>query len=83
MAGKKEKFSEYFKIVQEVVRKLESGQLDLDDALEEYERGVAALKKCYEILKASEQKINLLKKEVDSLSLTDFTRKEETPSDEF
>lgn len=43
-----------------IVHDLEDGQLGLGDALARYEQGVKHLKRCYELLTAAEQKIELL-----------------------
>lgn len=44
----------------EIVDKLEGGQLELEESLAEYEKGVGLLKQCYAILKQAEQKIEVL-----------------------
>ena len=73
MSPKKEKFEDHLKMVEEVVRSLESGKLGLDESMEKYEQGVAALKQCHRLLEKAEMKIKLLVKQKDgSLSETDF-----------
>jgi exodeoxyribonuclease VII small subunit len=42
------------------VHDLEEGQLGLSDALARYEESVKHLKRCYQLLEAAEQKIELL-----------------------
>ncbi|SRR5260370_40609086 len=44
----------------QIVRKLEDGQLGLEEALGHYETGVGLLKRCYAQLRAAEQRILLL-----------------------
>ncbi|TWT49095.1 Exodeoxyribonuclease 7 small subunit [Rubripirellula amarantea] len=46
--------------VEAIVRKLESGELDLTDSLSQYELGVRRLKECHKILAKAEQKVTLL-----------------------
>ena len=69
----KPKFEESLKSVEDVVKALESGKLGLEESLEKYEAGIAALRTCYKILEEAEKKIQLLVKEKDgSLTATDF-----------
>ena len=74
MADKpKPKFEECLKSVEDVVRSLESGKLGLEESLEKYEAGIAALRSCYKILEEAERKIQILVKEKDgSLTPTDL-----------
>jgi exodeoxyribonuclease VII small subunit len=53
-------FEEALKQLQQVVQKLESGQLTLDESLRQYEAGVALLKQCHLSLENVEQKIRQL-----------------------
>jgi len=46
--------------VEAVVRKLESGELKLDVALEQYESAVGKMRQCYKLLEAAERKISVL-----------------------
>lgn len=69
----KPKFEECLKAVEEVVRSLESGKLGLEESLEKYESGIAALRSCYRILEEAEKKIQILVKEKDgSLTASDL-----------
>jgi exodeoxyribonuclease VII small subunit len=43
-----------------IVQQLEDGDLGLAESLARYEQGVKHLKHCYQLLKAAEQKIELL-----------------------
>ena len=74
MADKpKPKFEECLRNVEDVVKALESGKLGLEESLEKYEAGIAALRSCYKILEEAEKKIQVLVKEKDgSLSASDF-----------
>ncbi|MBI4243157.1 MAG: exodeoxyribonuclease VII small subunit [Planctomycetes bacterium] len=57
---KEQRFEDYQKVVEDVVHKLESGELGLEESLEQYEKGIGAIKKCYEILNSCEEKIKVL-----------------------
>ncbi len=46
--------------VEQIVHQLESGRLDLSQSLNEYQRGVATLKECYDLLSQAERRITLL-----------------------
>ena len=71
--AKKEKFEDHLKTVEEAVLKLEKGKLGLDESMEKYEEGVAALRKCYQILEQAELKIQkLVKKKDGSLKSENF-----------
>jgi exodeoxyribonuclease VII small subunit len=71
--ARKERFEDYLKQVEEVVKALEGGKLGLEESIEKYETGMKALKQCYSILEQAEKKIELLVKEKDgSLSARSF-----------
>jgi exodeoxyribonuclease VII small subunit len=81
MADKpKPKFEECLRNVEDVVKSLESGKLGLEESLERYEAGIAALRSCYKILEEAERKIQLLVKEKDgSLAATDLESEPKAP----
>jgi exodeoxyribonuclease VII small subunit len=54
------RFEDLVAQVEEALQKLEGGELPLEDALKLYEDGVASLRKCYEILKRAEKKVQVL-----------------------
>lgn len=60
--GKKLSFEQRLESLEQIVEELESGSLTLDEALERYERGVAAHKECMGILAAAEKRIEVLLK---------------------
>ena len=60
--GKKLSFEERLEALEQIVEELESGTLTLDEALERYERGVAAHKECTQTLAAAEKRIEALVK---------------------
>lgn len=46
--------------LEQIVRALESGQLELEDGLARYERGVALLRACQEKLARAKQRVTML-----------------------
>jgi exodeoxyribonuclease VII small subunit len=63
-------FEASFEELEELVRKLEGGALTLDESLAHYERGVRALKRCYQILEVAEKKLEVLVREGDGALAT-------------
>ncbi len=53
-------FEKSLSTLEEIVTKLEKGDLPLADSLKEFEQGINLAHKCQEILKQAEQKIELL-----------------------
>lgn len=63
MAEKKEKeltFEENLEQLEEIVKKLESGSVPLDNAIEEFTKAMTLAKKCDESLKNAEEAITKL-----------------------
>ena len=60
--GKKLSFEKRLEALEQIVEELESGNLTLDEALERYERGVAAHQECMKTLAAAEKRIEVLLK---------------------
>jgi exodeoxyribonuclease VII small subunit len=54
---RKPSFEGAIKELTEIVHKIESGETPLQDSLEQYERGMALIKHCREILKKAEKRI--------------------------
>ena len=53
-------FEEHYRQLEDILVKLERGDLTLDQSLVEYERGVAALRTCRDILGKAERRIEEL-----------------------
>jgi len=51
--------------LEQIVRSLESGQLELEESLERYERGVALLNACQRKLDGAQQRITMLVGELE------------------
>ncbi len=78
IAADEMRFSEALAELEEIVRALESGRLDLEDSISRYERGVALLKACRAKLGSAEQRIESLMGEIGDLG---DIREEEGGSD--
>ena len=66
-------FEEAFKRLEDIVTKLESGDLSLEDSMTLFEEGIILTKTCKSRLEAAEQKIQLLFKDSDgNLALEDI-----------
>ena len=66
-------FEEAFKRLDDIVTKLESGDLSLEDSMTLFEEGIILTKTCKSRLEAAEQKIQLLFKDSDgNLALEDI-----------
>ena len=63
MGKRKPSFEENLAQLEKIVEELESGQLTLEKALERYEHGIAAYKRCSEILAAAEKRLEVLVKD--------------------
>jgi exodeoxyribonuclease VII small subunit len=50
-------FEQAIKELTEIVSKIEQGQISLQDSLEQYEKGMALIKKCRQILSNAEKRI--------------------------
>lgn len=53
-------FEAEYRKLEEILAKLEGGELTLEESLQEYEQGVGALRKCREILTSAELRIREL-----------------------
>jgi exodeoxyribonuclease VII small subunit len=58
-------FEQALEALEDRVRRLESGELSLDDALKLFEEGVELTRECHEKLDAADQKISELTRNID------------------
>jgi exodeoxyribonuclease VII small subunit len=72
MAKKKQKFEDLIAEVESTLEKLEGGEIPLEDALKQYEGGVAAIRKCFDILKQAEKTVLKLSERGDELAEEPF-----------
>ncbi len=56
-------FEDAIKELSGIVGKIEQGEIALQDSLQQYERGMALIKHCREILQKAEQRIEKIAKE--------------------
>ena len=59
-AAKEPSFEEALEQLEEIVHQLEEGEIGLDGALEQYEKGVRLLGQCYRLLETAQRRIELL-----------------------
>ena len=62
--------------LQEIVERLETGDLPLEESLAAFERGIALTRSCQTALKEAEQKVQILLKKAGEPVLDDFDNDE-------
>lgn len=60
----------------EIVLKLEKGELSLDEMLKLFEKGISLSRTCNELLNQAEKKVNVLIKKEDTYEKEEFTASE-------
>jgi len=60
------------KELEELVERLEQGDISLEESLKLYERGVLLTRDCQESLQAAEQKVQMLLQQSGQSNLVDF-----------
>ena len=60
MAEKKVKFETALEQLNDIAKKLESGEAELEEALELFKKGVRLTEKCNKILDSAEQQIKII-----------------------
>ena len=71
MENKELSFEECLKELEEVVNKLESKDISLDDAVKYYQKGLELSKRCYEIFNQTQE---VIVKKVEGSIITDFNQ---------
>ena len=66
-------FEASIKELEEIVKKLEGGELSLDEMLKLCEKGISLSRKCNKILNEAEKKVNMLVKKDDTMDKQEFT----------
>ena len=74
---KVEKLEESIEGLESLVKRLESDELPLAEALKEFERGIKLTRECQKALKEAEQKVEILIKKTDSEDIQEFHLEEE------
>ncbi|MGE0711069.1 MAG: exodeoxyribonuclease VII small subunit [Planctomycetota bacterium] len=59
-------FEDEYRRLEEILGRLEAGELSLEDSLSEYEQGISALRRCRQILDQAELKIRELSPEPEA-----------------
>ena len=71
MENKDMSFEECLKQLEEIVAKLESKDISLDDAVKYYQKGLELSKRCYEIFNQTQE---VIVKKVEGSIITDFNQ---------
>ena len=71
MENKELSFEECLKQLEEIVSKLESKDISLDDAVKYYQKGLELSKRCYEIFNQTQE---VIVKKVEGSIITDFNQ---------
>ncbi|HBO24219.1 MULTISPECIES: exodeoxyribonuclease VII small subunit [unclassified Providencia] len=66
-------FENSLKELEQIVARLESGDLPLEDALNEFERGVQIAKQGQKVLQQAEQRVQILLSDDENKPLDDFS----------
>lgn len=70
---KQPNFEAALSTLEDIVTKMEKGELSLEASLTEYEQGMALVRDCQKILTDAEQRIKLVSEKNGQISETDFT----------
>jgi exodeoxyribonuclease VII small subunit len=82
-SSKSPDFEQALSELEELVTRLERGDLPLEEALKSFERGVALTRACQAALTAAQQKVEILLQRGADAKLEPFTEAEEdTPADD-
>ena len=73
MENKDMSFEECLKQLEEIVGKLESKDISLDDAVKYYQKGLELSKRCYEIFNQTQE---VIVKKVEGSIVTDFNQEQ-------
>ncbi len=64
-------FEEAIKVLTNIVGRIEQGQIPLQDSLQQYERGMALIKHCRQILQKAEKRIEKISESEDRSQKTE------------
>lgn len=68
----KEKFEDSMKKLEDIVRKMEAGDLPLDEALKSFEEGIKLIRSCQDKLEEAQRRVEMLLGNEDSLRVKQF-----------
>ena len=66
-------YEDAVKELEKILSELESGNLNLDEAIKLFEKSVELSKICFDKIKTTEGKVELIKKELDQITIKPFT----------
>ena len=69
---KENTFEENMELLENIVKELENGELNLDDSVSKFEEGIKISKKCNDILEKAENKITILLNKDGEMQEKDF-----------
>ena len=73
MSVKKKNFEERIVEIDDIIEKLENGELSLDDSIKEYEKAIKLIKESEKLLEAAEGKVMIvLEKNSEEIELEEF-----------
>ena len=75
--NKNMKFEDAMSALEDITRKLELGDLSLEDSITAYEQAVALIKICNERLEAAEKKVKIITESGAGVSVSDFAAQNE------
>lgn len=68
----KEKFEDALEKLEDIVRKMETGDIPLDEALKSFEEGIRLIRFCSAKLEETERRVEVLLGKEDSLKVKNF-----------
>ncbi len=66
-------YEEALKELEKILGELDKGELGLDEAIKLFEKSVELSKVCFEKIKTTEGKVEIIKKELDEITIKPFT----------
>lgn len=67
--------------LEQLVEKMEEGDLSLEESLKQFERGIALTRACQQALQSAEQKVQILLNEGDQQNLAAFDSQQAADND--
>ena len=72
----KKNFEEQIEELENIIKELEAGKLNLDESVEKFEEGMKISKECSKMLESAERKITILLNKDGNVEEEDFETKE-------
>lgn len=72
-----QQYETHLKHLEDIVQKMERGELSLDASLKAYEQGIALVRQCQQALNSAEQKIQILSQHNSESTLEPFINPED------